>query len=445
MRVSRNSNRQTLRRALLLPLLLLVIAQPSSGGDLTQPPAILREVGETGPVESRKLILPYIFAAESLDVALGAAAGASAWPQEQSSFFGAVLGTTNESWGLFLVGTSLQLPAGKRLFLDTSASFGRYTDQRAYIDGNPAYPDSRAGSNDSDPEDFIRGEGPYNWLMLNFKYVLPFGHAQQTAIANYTLDRGILVSGVTGAESWNPLRSGRTLLQLEPFVIKRIFELAGGDEGGRTNGLAISVLHDNRDFSPNPSRGTTTTFKLARDFGHFDSTNSWTLVEGTFSKYFFLGSSRLTRQQVLAFNVWTADSPSWEETKTDDGTVYDHRPPPYMGATLGGYLRMRGFPLYRFSDKAAVYYGLEYRVIPEWNPLGNISWLRWLSIDWWQWVPFAEVGRVANHWNLAELHSEMKWDVGLGLRLMTAKVVVRGDAAVSEEGFHIWAMVGQTF
>ena len=430
---------------ILLLVSMLASNRPSYGGDLTQPPAVLREIGETGRVESRKLILPYIFATESLDVAMGAAAGAAAWPQEQASLFGAVLGTTNESRGLFLVGTSLRLPAGERLFLDSSASLGWYSELRAYIDGNPDYRDSTAGSNDSDPNDFISGEGPYNWLVLNLKYVLPIGHARESPIADYTLERGVLVAGATGAESWNPLRSGRTLLQLEPFVIERTFDSPDGIDGGRTNGLALSVLHDNRDFSPNPSRGSTSTIKVARDFGLFGSTTSWTTVEGKYSKYFFLGSSRLTRQQVLALNAWTADSPTWQEWETDEGTVYDHRPPPYLGTTLGGYLRMRGFPQYRFSDKATIYYGLEYRVIPEWNPLGNISWLRWFRIDWWQWVPFVEVGRVADHWNLRELHSDMKWDVGLGLRLMTAKVVVRGDAAVSEEGFHIWAMFGQAF
>jgi hypothetical protein len=29
---------------------------------------------------------------------------------------------------------------------------------------------------------------------------------------------------------------------------------------------------------------------------------------------------------------------------------------------------MRGYPFARFSDKAAIYYGAEYRVIPRWNP-----------------------------------------------------------------------------
>ena len=116
-----------------------------------------------------------------------------------------------------------------------------------------------------------------------------------------------------------------------------------------------------------------------------------------------------------------------------------------MGASLGGYLRMRGYPLYRFQDKAAVYYGAEYRFIPRWNPLGTISWLRFFSIDWWQFVPFVEVGRVADQWSLKELHEDMKWDAGVGIRLMAAMVVVRGDMAYSPEGWHFWAMVGQAF
>jgi len=73
-----------------------------------------------------------------------------------------------------------------------------------------------------------------------------------------------------------------------------------------------------------------------------------------------------------------------------------HRPPAYAGATLGGLFRMRGFPLNRFNDKAAIYYCGEYRMTPKWNPLADISWVqKFLEIAWWQWVPFVEVGRVA--------------------------------------------------
>ncbi len=83
---------------------------------------------------------------------------------------------------------------------------------------------------------------------------------------------------------------------------------------------------------------------------------------------------------------------------------------------------------------------------PKWNPLAEISWLqRYLEIAWWQWVPFVEVGQVAPSWSVDELHSDMKWDVGFGVRAMAIGLVVRIDTAVSDEGLRVQMMVSQPF
>ena len=37
---------------------------------------------------------------------------------------------------------------------------------------------------------------------------------------------------------------------------------------------------------------------------------------------------------------------------------------------------------------------------------------------------FVEVGRVASTWSLDELHSDMKWDAGFGIRVMMRGTVV---------------------
>jgi outer membrane translocation and assembly module TamA len=322
-------------------------------------------------------------------------------------------------------------------------SVGWFTEQRLYVDGNPDFPEGGSGSHNSDPDNYVEGEGWHNWLVLNFKYVLPTGTRRGEAIESVVLDAGIPVAGSRRPGLWNPTRSGTTLLQMEPFIFYRTIEPETGRQQGYTGGLGLSLLYDNRDFSPNPSRGSATTLGAAGGAGLDDVSRSWTSLRGKYSKYLSLGESRRIRQQVLAFNAWTAYTPTWDDDE-EVQEIFD-RVPPQMGASLGGFLRLRGFPLYRFQDKAAIYYGAEYRVIPRWNPLGQISWLRWLQIDWWQFVPFVELGRVAPSWDLQELHSDMKWDAGLGLRLMTAKVVVRGDFAYSEEGWHIWAMVGQAF
>jgi len=432
------------RLTVLVCLLFTLIQSPAFAGDLTMPPMILRLQGQKGEIESRKLILPYVFATETLGVAGGVGAGASAWPSEQASLFGIVMGTTNSSWAAYLLGTSMQIPGGRRWFLDTSVSIGRFTQQRLYADGNPDFPEGGAGSNDSDPENFIEGEGWHNWILFNFKYVLPTGDARDEPIRTHRLEQGLPVADEPPPGRWNPRRSGRTLLQFEPFGFYRTIEPSTGLQQGSSSGLGLSVLYDNRDFSPNPSRGSATTLGIVSGVGFDNDTESWTSMRGKFSKYLDLGQARRVRQQVLAFNVWTAYTPTWED-ETDSRLEVEDRPPPSMDASLGGYLRLRGYPLYRFQDKAAIYYGLEYRVIPKWNPLGTLSWLRWLNIDWWQFVPFIEAGRVAPQWDLQELHTNMKWDAGLGIRVMAALVVVRADIAFSEEGSNIWVMVGQAF
>ena len=47
------------------------------------------------------------------------------------------------------------------------------TDRRETVFINPAFPDERAGSIDSDKDNFIDGDGWDNFFRLKFKYLLP--------------------------------------------------------------------------------------------------------------------------------------------------------------------------------------------------------------------------------------------------------------------------------
>lgn len=67
------------------------------------------------------------------------------------------------------------------------------------------------------------------------------------------------------------------------------------------------------------------------------------------------------------------------------------------------------------------------------------------KIDWWQWVLFAEAGRVAPEWDFSTLHDDMKYDAGISLRAMILKSVGRIDIAGSEEGLRVTAMYGHPF
>ena len=66
-------------------------------------------------------------------------------------------------------------------------------------------------------------------------------------------------------------------------------------------------------------------------------------------------------------------------------------------------------------------------------------------MQWVQIVPFVEVGRVAPEWTMDELHSDMKVDGGLGIRLMAKGLTIRADFAGSDEGFGTQMIIAQPF
>jgi hypothetical protein len=401
-------------------------------------------VGPDGKFGKQVLSLPYAFYNENFGFAGAYVYAVTGYPQKQAALISTAMAGTNGSAMGFLMGRDLQMPVLDRLFLDAVVQAGYFQDAHVYVDGNPSYPDDRAGSNSSNKKDYVTSDGSWdNFFRLRFKYLLPMGHGLDTIISTQVVDQGLLVEGATGGESWNPFKSGLTYLELKPFY--RMQQVRSDDvrEDLRTNGLEVSLFRDNRDFRFNPSKGSAVRLTFSRDFGWFNSSGSWTAVNTEIDKYVSLGKSDWFRQRVFAFDFWTSYSPTWDEK--ENGTI-EHRPPSYAGATLGGLWRLRGYPSQRFSDKAAIYYAAEYRMIPRWNPFENWTWLqKYVGVQWLQFVPFVEVGRVAPHWSISSLHEDMKWDAGFGLRLWAKGIVVRIDSAVSDEEFAVQMMVAQPF
>ena len=351
---------------LIWPLLLLLFVPC---------PVVLAQgvyVGPDGKSAKQTLSLPYGFYNEKFGLAAAYVYGVTGYPQEQSLLLAtAMAGTRTAAMG-FLLGRDIRLPISERLFLDPIVSMGYFGENESYTDGNPDFPDERAGSNDSDKKNFIEGEGWDNLYRLRFKYLLPMGQGKDNIINRYVLDNGMLISGATGGESWNPFVSGRTYIEFSPFYRWQQVDTDDQKVDLKTNGVEFSLFWDNRDFYINPSSGNGLRLGASRDFGWFDSSNSWTIIQGELDTYFSMGSSDWFQQRVIAFDFWTAYSPSWDEQ--EDGDI-DNRPPAYAGATLGGLWKLRGYPSQRFSDKAAIYYGAEYRAIPKWNPFEDWPWL----------------------------------------------------------------------
>ncbi|MEJ2580416.1 MAG: BamA/TamA family outer membrane protein [Acidobacteriota bacterium] len=376
--------------------------------------------------------LPFAFYTNTFDLALGAGAVSYGYGQPQLGLAGAVFATTNSSWGVVGSASNYQLRAVKRLFVDGFAGYLHYTEKESYVPGNPAFPRERAGSNESSQENFIVGPARDGFANLQLRFLLPFGFGRDTIVNTFVLEDGILVEGSTGGWTWDPRISGRTYLGLDLFSRKQQLSNENSDQDLNTNGLRFLFEYDNRDFWINPTRGTYQSLELTRDFGWGSSSGSWTTLALSFAKYIDLGTNKHVRQGVIAIDLWTIDTLS--------GVA-----PHYEGPRLGGIYRMRGFAQNRFHDLSAVYYSAELRVIPTWSPLNSVDRLGAFVFNWWQFAAFAEIGRVAPEYSLSELHSDMKWDIGIGCRTLVKSIVLRADLAWSREGAHLTAMAGHSF
>ena len=264
------------------------------------PPSALYDVRDKDEFKPEWIALPFFFSTDAFDFTIGVGGGGTGYLQEQAGLYGAALTTANQTHAFYFLGTNIRVPRTERLFFDALFSAGYFTDKRDYVGiNNPDFEGERAGSNDSSNDNFISDKGIDSWGELKFKYILPMGGGRETGFLKQTLDRGLLVSEPTGANTWNPMKSGLTMLYLEPYYRYRTVEFEDISASGNTNGLKFALIYDNRDFSPNPARGSYLNLGVTRDFGWFDSLNSYTVLEGTYSKYLSLGVSRFFRQQVF--------------------------------------------------------------------------------------------------------------------------------------------------
>ncbi|MCU7939987.1 MAG: hypothetical protein KZQ64_03940 [gamma proteobacterium symbiont of Bathyaustriella thionipta] len=404
---------------------------------------------EDEPVVKGSKFIPYGFYNESTELAVAGTYFAQGYIQPQVNIVTNVFYSTNNSYNFFYYIADLQMPFNDRIFLDVIGFNSEWGELDSYRDGNPAFADERAGSNDSDKDNFIQSEGSDNLFRLDFRYLLPIGHAKGKPIHQYIVEKnGLLVSGSeSGGDSWNPFSSGRTFLEFKLFNREQDLEdNAKNRVQLKTTAFTLGLEYDNTDYWRNPSRGSKQSILVSRDWGMNDEEGAqWTTIEAEYSKFFSLGESSSAYQRVIAFNAWWIDTPTWDDSSTHNGKEIYHRPPTYQGATLGGLDRQRAFPAARFNDRSAVNYALEYRHMNKWNPFLNIPLIKTLRIPWWQWVGFVEAGRVNDEWDLDELHNDMKWTVGGGARIMVEGVIVRVDIGVSEEDAGLQMFIGQTF
>lgn len=411
-------------------------AQAEPNIQISQPTTLNTEL--TGPQEPKKIkskeqpskeekwhsefkVVPFGFVSDSIGNSIGAAGLLKSAGQPQATLLGAAFVSDKGSFMTYLGGYNYQL--SQRWLMNTDAYVAQFKDYNYYL--------GEATNNQSEFDDYIETDGLESRIRAKFRYVLPLGLGKEEAAkASYSPNRNI-----TGMTPWN---SGVTTFEVSPFYKTRKLDDVDYDEPESTWGAVFSLDWDNRDSIRNTTSGSHTTF----DYTYapvWGNENAWSTWEFQNSQFFDLGSlGNLFNKQVLAFDFYTAGTPSWEQDS-------DHRPPEYAGVRLGGLYRQRGFSSGRFTGRAAINYSVEYRVMPDWQPLQNWPVFNWYNVPWWQWVLFTDVGRVADDYDISELHEDMQVSYGGAVRFQVEGVVVRAEMAWGDEESLFRVMVNQPF
>jgi hypothetical protein len=396
------------------------------------------------------LVLPFVFSSQRTGFSAGLAGIHSGTPHPESVLGAALFGSTESAWGVLATGRNLRVPLleSGRLYSDIDMSLGHYPNQRVFFAFRTPVGQPRPGSNKSSDSQYFKGSGWDNLITLDFKYAMPWGRARDTSMGMFL--PAVVADGTASADSegLNPLENGRTWLGVR--LARRSLGFDPAPPGAQDNSMATTNLqlfmrHDGTDHPLDPTRGFKWRVSVRNDPGWADSLNSWTDMQLDLTTHIPLGENSWSRQQVLALNVWSTYSPTYEYKVSAGQVTTSHAPPFISGTSLGGFFRMRAYPSYRFHDKAGIYYSGEYRSTLRWNPFTDIDLLKPLEIRWVQLVGFAELGNVAQDMGISALHRDMLYDVGVGLRMSVKGIVARIDYAVAPHNSGVWFMLGHAF
>lgn len=380
--------------------------------------------------------LPFFFHSDLMGWTGGVYLRTVDWIQRDAEFDFVLFGSLDGTRYLYHQTRDYRMPGLPRLYFEPTLMVGHFAELRGWTDR----PDDRRfagegdefpGHNDSDEKAYMVVDGEDVWLRGAFRWLLPWAAGADPAPLRPRLAGGRLADPPVSGAHWNPLRSGRTFLELEPFLREQA--------GQRVAGATISLTRDNRDWEDDPSAGSWTRLLWRRDPGAFGSDAPWSVLEADGRIYRVLGGGR--DPFVLALNAWTGASPTWndEHLEADGARSVLHRPPSFAAPALGGDTRLRAYPQNRWNDRAFLYYGAELRKRFD---AGGLA--RW-NIHWLQAVLFAEAGRVADAWDPSELHQDMKPSAGVGARVFFTDIVLRVDMAWGEEGALVQMFMDQAF
>ncbi len=303
---------------------------------------------------------------------------------------------------------------------------------QAQLNDTPYYLGSQ-GKSDSSIDDKTITNGFEQNYEVEFKYLLPWG-----AVKDHGLKGAFMPQRDVHFAS--PKESGVSSITFTPQYSSR--ELDVNSDVEKATAFEIGLDWDNRDSTRNTTKGSHTSLDVTVGAENWGSDSPWVTWEFQNSHFFSLGPlADIFDQQVVALDFYTADTPTWKDCETSDCG----RPPEQLQNRLGGLYRLRSYTSGRYHGRSAIHYSAEYRMLPDWQPLGDIPVINYYDLPWWQWVVFAEAGNVADEYNLSDLHTDLKWSVGGAVRFQVEGIVVRAEIARASDDQTFRVMINQPF
>ncbi|SUQ07597.1 Outer membrane protein/protective antigen OMA87 [Vibrio owensii] len=374
--------------------------------------------------EKDSAFVPFYFSTETMGSTIGLAGVAKGVGQPQAALFGMGLYSEKDSYVGFL--SAFNYALSPNLLFSTQMYQARFNDNPYYLGDQ--------GSNNSSTEEKTVTNGDEENYKLEFKYLLPWGNVREHGLLG-------AFQPVRDVSFASPVDSGVSSIIFTPFYSSRELDIYN-DKKEEATGFSLTFDWDNRDSVRNTTRGSHTSFDLTTGAESLQSEDLWLKWEFQNSQYYSLGPlGDWFDQQVLAFDFYTADTPTWNKC---DGLMCA-RPPEQEQVRLGGLYRLRGYTAGRYHGRSAIHYSAEYRVLPDWQPLDDIPLINYYDLPWWQWVAFVEVGRVADDYDLKTLHEDMKWNVGGAVRFQVEGIVVRAEMAKGADEGTFRVMINQPF
>jgi hypothetical protein len=117
-----------------------------------------------GQIQRRLLVVPFPFTNDTIGPGLGVGVIANGYGQPQSGFVGAAL-VGSGSYLLYFKALNYQFPWVRRLIFEPDFEVGKYHDVDTFTGtDNPGYPGERAGSNDSNENNYIESDTTDQWV-----------------------------------------------------------------------------------------------------------------------------------------------------------------------------------------------------------------------------------------------------------------------------------------